>query len=131
MVESQGSGRLFYYVNEVSNHFSPVIAAVFVLAVLWDGLKDRGDNRITTTCADNNYNTVIISYNYFSGVLRTCKYCNFKTSIKERGAFWGSMIGFSVGLLRLILLFAYPADPCVRIDKVTGSSSNFKFLDSS
>ncbi|CBY31883.1 unnamed protein product [Oikopleura dioica] len=74
MVESQGSGRLFYYVNEVSNHFSPVIAAVFVLAVLWDGLK-------------------------------------------ERGAFWGSMIGFSVGLLRLILLFAYPADPCVQIDK--------------
>ncbi|CAG5106369.1 Oidioi.mRNA.OKI2018_I69.chr1.g2810.t1.cds [Oikopleura dioica] len=74
MVESQGSGRLFYYVNEVSNHFSPVIAAVFVLAVLWDGLK-------------------------------------------ERGAFWGSMIGFSVGLLRLILLFAYPADPCVDSDK--------------
>ena len=69
--------------------------------------------------------------NYFSGVLRTSKYCNFETSIKERGAFWGSMIGFSVGLLRLILLFAYPADPCVRIDKVTGSSSNFKFLDSS
>jgi hypothetical protein len=60
-------------------------------------------------------------------VQETCKYCNFETSIKERGAFWGSMIGFSVGLLRLILLFAYPADPCVQSDKVTGS---LKFLDS-
>ena len=55
MVESQGSGRLFYYVNEVSNHFSPVIAAVFVLAVLWAGLKDRVENRITATCEFNSF----------------------------------------------------------------------------
>lgn len=42
LVKNHGSGRLFYYVNEVTNHFSPAIGAVFMLAILWTRLTESG-----------------------------------------------------------------------------------------
>ena len=42
LVEQNGSGRLFYYVNEVTNHFSPPIGAIFILAILFKKLTEEG-----------------------------------------------------------------------------------------
>ena len=42
LVKNHGSGRLFYYVNEVANHFSPMIGAVFMLSIIWTRLTEPG-----------------------------------------------------------------------------------------
>ena len=71
-VKNHGSGRLFYYVNEVTNHFSPQIGAVFMLAILWPRLT-------------------------------------------EEGAFWGAIVSFAAGLVRLIMIYVYPSSPCEEV----------------
>ncbi|XP_073936294.1 sodium/glucose cotransporter 4 isoform X1 [Castor canadensis] len=52
----------------------------------------------------------------------------FYKRVTEPGAFWGLMFGLGVGLLRMILEFAYQAPACGEVDRRPAVLKNFHYL---
>lgn len=69
VVQNVQGGQLFIYIQAVSAYFSPPIAALYLLSILW-------------------------------------------TKATEKGAFWGMILGFIVGTIRMILDFTYQPPRC-------------------
>ncbi|KAL9966230.1 hypothetical protein ACROYT_G024275 [Oculina patagonica] len=69
VVQNVQGGQLFLYIQAVSAYFSPPIAALYLIAILW-------------------------------------------TKATEKGAFWGMIVGFIVGAIRMILDFTHLEPRC-------------------
>jgi len=69
VVQNVQGGQLFIYIQAVSAYFSPPIAALYLISILW-------------------------------------------TKATEKGAFWGMILGFIVGAIRMILDFTHLEPRC-------------------
>lgn len=87
IMNMQGA-QLYIYIQSVAAYFSPPIAAVYLLAVLWTGANEP----VTPTFFISN--SLILNI------------------IKSKGAFWSLMSGLLIGVIRMVLDFIYIEPAC-------------------
>ncbi|EDO44833.1 predicted protein, partial [Nematostella vectensis] len=85
VVQNVQGGQLFIYIQAVSAYFSPPIACLYVVSILW-------------------------------------------TKATEKGAFWGMVIGFVVGAIRMVLDFVYLAPLCGEADTRPAITANLHYM---
>ncbi|XP_064622417.1 sodium/mannose cotransporter SLC5A10-like [Lineus longissimus] len=85
MIKEFQGGQLFIYVQVLSAHLSPPIAAVYLIAMFWK----RGN---------------------------------------EQGAFYGLLIGFIIGVVRMIMDFIYIAPKCGEPDNRPSIAKDFHYM---
>ncbi|XP_030847741.1 sodium/glucose cotransporter 4 isoform X1 [Strongylocentrotus purpuratus] len=85
IIQASQGGRLFDYIQAVTSYLAPPICAVFLMAIIWE-------------------------------------------RVNEKGAFWGLMAGLVVGLVRMILDFAFPSPACGDEDDRPAVIANMHYL---
>lgn len=59
-------------------------------------------------------------FNTFNVYLSVCGFFSLISPSHSQGAFWGLTVGMTVGCIRMLLDFIYPAPPCYKEDNRPG-----------
>lgn len=105
--------RLFDYIQSVTSFLAPPVCSVYVQAVLFKRINEKVFIMFYFLNIVFVLKINLISYSclilFYSNTILT-----ISNSYLLKGAFWGLVIGLTVGMARFIWQFSYSEPPCLR-----------------
>lgn len=104
VVQASQGGQLFIYIQSISTYLQPPVSIIFLMGCFWKRTNEQVRSLI------------IRLHLKMSPFVPICLWVCYVM----KGAFWGLAIGLTVGCIRMLLDFIYPAPLCFEEDDRPG-----------